>query len=156
MMRKRQSALLAALLLAAPFSCPAVLRVYEGFDYPYGTNLEDCVNGGTGWSANSWSRSHTDFGAVIVGNRVFGPLQTSGRAAYVTNSYVGWPNDRGYHRRIGSGISSGTMWVSFLWMDNSESPQFTYERAACTIGDNLAGGILVSPGRDAAMWPKRH
>jgi hypothetical protein len=126
-------ALCAAAVFSLQGSASAQLITYDGFDYPLGTTPDGSLNGGTGW-ADGGSWAYTTGSTGNGGSITYGLSYTDGNGAQLTTSGAAYHNlgnsvgstagtfsGRNFSDTLGNlaATNGGTLWLSFLWRDNS-------------------------------------
>jgi hypothetical protein len=114
-MRKSEKALL---MTAALMSVLCVSNIWaaalmsESFDYELGELAGN--SGGIGWGG-AWTMTDSDGTATVVGGLSFSDYEVSGNAARITMTSNDGFKDVIAMRQVGINVTSGDLWVSFLY-----------------------------------------
>ena len=100
------------LMVSMVGSASASLLMTESFDYSLGDLAGN--NGGIGWGGG-WTESDPDGTATVIDGLSFSDYGVSGGAARITMTSNNGFKDVVAKRQVGVNVTSGDLWVSFLY-----------------------------------------
>ena len=142
-----------ALLGLAATASHAELLVQESWDYGVGS-ATTTWNGGTGFETASWSAGTT--GASIVGQISFGGMNVSGNTQRINFTAGGGfsSSTLGRSLNLASSISSGDLWMSYLYQFDTASSTIPADEALQVRPG--AGNIRTGIDEDNSQFYQRY